>query len=372
MKNFQKGFVVPLLLTIIALLIIGGGVYFYMQKHQPPTVVLNEMGTTTAQAETANQATSTHSNSSFTASQTLGSAPLTVTLTYSFDINAMGAASDQFLVDFGDGTSSTMNVGNVAQVTHTYTSAGTYIATIGFKNSVEGPSNYVPLTDSSGKPITQTIVVTNSLTSNITAQPSCTIQATPSTVTVGEPYTISWSSQNATKASVVGPVFSASDLNGSYQETVGGFGTANSPTETYSATVTNASGSSGACSVSVMVNSLGTSTATIDQMSASGPSFTLTGNMTNSLDNFSVVLVNASYSGATDLTTIYQNHLYVADANTPQDMSQSDTTFSKNRWSATFVGIPSGTYVVLVYANNGNESSPSTPTVTGTLTVNSQ
>jgi hypothetical protein len=51
-KIFQKGFVVPLLLTIIGLLIIGGGVYLYIQNKQTPTVTLNEMATTT---ETTNQ-----------------------------------------------------------------------------------------------------------------------------------------------------------------------------------------------------------------------------------------------------------------------------------------------------------------------------
>lgn len=34
MKNYQKGFVVPLLITIIAVLIIGGGIYYYSQNKQ--------------------------------------------------------------------------------------------------------------------------------------------------------------------------------------------------------------------------------------------------------------------------------------------------------------------------------------------------
>ncbi len=39
MKNFQKGFVVPVLLTIIALLVVGGGVYIYQSKKTETTPV---------------------------------------------------------------------------------------------------------------------------------------------------------------------------------------------------------------------------------------------------------------------------------------------------------------------------------------------
>jgi hypothetical protein len=54
MKNFQKGFVVPLLLVLVALLIIGGGVYLYTQKNQLSSVALNEVATTTAQTGVIN------------------------------------------------------------------------------------------------------------------------------------------------------------------------------------------------------------------------------------------------------------------------------------------------------------------------------
>src|ERR1700722_11943462 len=59
MKNFQKGFVVPLLLTIIGLLIIAGGIYLYIQNKQSPAVVSNKVATTSAQVETTNSNPST-------------------------------------------------------------------------------------------------------------------------------------------------------------------------------------------------------------------------------------------------------------------------------------------------------------------------
>src|SRR6266481_5433529 len=40
MKNFQKGFIVPMLLVIIVLLLVGGGMYVYKNKKtETPTVL---------------------------------------------------------------------------------------------------------------------------------------------------------------------------------------------------------------------------------------------------------------------------------------------------------------------------------------------
>lgn len=62
MKNYQKGFVTPLLITVVALLVIGGGVYFYLQtkSQQVPQEITtdNEVGSTsTNQINTATSST---------------------------------------------------------------------------------------------------------------------------------------------------------------------------------------------------------------------------------------------------------------------------------------------------------------------------
>ena len=100
-----------------------------------------------------------HSNSTFSATPILGNAPLTVNFSYSFNVNAMGLANSQFVVNFGDGTSGMMNLKNVAQVSHTYASAGTYTATISYKNEYDNTPTFVPLLDSSGNNLKQTITV---------------------------------------------------------------------------------------------------------------------------------------------------------------------------------------------------------------------
>jgi PKD repeat protein len=107
MKNFQKGFVVPLLLTIIALLIIDGGVYFYRQRNQSSTIELNETATTT---ETTNQTTTQEKQSTlvFSATPTSGVAPLTVTFSGTISTanpssdDGLGLGVDEPYIDFGD------------------------------------------------------------------------------------------------------------------------------------------------------------------------------------------------------------------------------------------------------------------------------
>ena len=180
MKNQRGSTTIWIIVMLVAVITAGAMYWYWAQNSDQPTSVISEAPTvpteqTTQQNVSATQSptadrpsqpnpssaatTSSRNYNIFKASPTSGSAPLMVTFTYSFDANAMGAASDQFLMDFGDGMQGANSTG-----THTYTSAGTYIATISFKNSVEGPSSYVPLKDSSGNLLSQTITVTNSST----------------------------------------------------------------------------------------------------------------------------------------------------------------------------------------------------------------
>ena len=199
----QKGFAwLPVLLGLVVLAAIGGGAYMY-QKNQHKTdsidvtLVPAASSTPTINKTSSIPKETTHNSSNFTVTQNSGTAPLAVTFKFLFDVNAMGAASDQFVVDFGDGTQGEMSVDTFGQITHTYTAAGTYMATISFKNSVEGPLSYTPLKDSSGNPLTQTIIV------NVSNAPSATIDASSLQLSpVGSNKTITGSASNASSVRV--------------------------------------------------------------------------------------------------------------------------------------------------------------------------
>ncbi|MEI7719658.1 MAG: hypothetical protein WCI89_00380 [bacterium] len=47
MKNFKKGFLLPIVLAVVAFLVVGGGMYFYIQKNKTPSVATNKTVTTT-------------------------------------------------------------------------------------------------------------------------------------------------------------------------------------------------------------------------------------------------------------------------------------------------------------------------------------
>ena len=50
MKNLQRGFVIPLIITVIALLLISGGIYFYTNKKTINTPVQETSKTTETSA----------------------------------------------------------------------------------------------------------------------------------------------------------------------------------------------------------------------------------------------------------------------------------------------------------------------------------
>ena len=59
MKNLQRGFVIPLILTIVAFLLVVGGVYMYKQKEQPNKPVTGSSATQTTQSIPTVQTTQT-------------------------------------------------------------------------------------------------------------------------------------------------------------------------------------------------------------------------------------------------------------------------------------------------------------------------
>ncbi len=89
----------------------------------PETNGYGLVGPTTRASIAAN--CGTNSNYLFTASPLTGRAPLAVT----FTAKAIGTGAAQYIVDFGDGSSSPMTPGtNGYSITHTYPTTGTYIA----------------------------------------------------------------------------------------------------------------------------------------------------------------------------------------------------------------------------------------------------
>lgn len=76
MKNSRKGFIVPLLLTLVAILLVGGGVYVYVQDKQAnQPIVVTQPAQTTSTAQTSTTTTGTHVNfcHTFNTDLTIGS-----------------------------------------------------------------------------------------------------------------------------------------------------------------------------------------------------------------------------------------------------------------------------------------------------------
>lgn len=85
--------------------------------------------------------------------------------------------------------------------------------------------------------------------------------------------------------------------------------------------------------------------------SSSKNSFTLSGEASGSTGVF-VALLPEEYRGPTDWHTIYTNDSYVAfTGDTIVNVSK------KGKWKASFLGVPGGTYQVLVYDNSSNITS---------------
>lgn len=94
------------------------------------------------------------------------------------------------------------------------------------------------------------------------------------------------------------------------------------------------------------------STPTITQTSvkASANSFKVSGTAPG-VANVFVALVYADYTGNTDWHSIYTNDAYVAFT------GDTVTKVKKGKWDAEFVGIPSGSYKVFLYNNEGANQS---------------
>lgn len=196
---------------------------------------------------------------------------------------------------------------------------------------------------------------TTQVTSN-TSTPSCTLSASSNSVVMGQPFYLSWTSKNATSASLE-PTFGSVATNGAQQVTLGNTGSTHTSKFTLNVSGT---GGSASCSTSVTAASLGTATASIDQsslMAASGAVVSISGGASNS-NAVIVALVKSSYGGSKDWASIYASHSYIAFTSNPP-------VVSNGRWATSFSGIAQGSYTVLVY----DHTTAQPLLTTGALTV---
>ena len=188
------------------------------------------------------------------------------------------------------------------------------------------------------------------------AKPSCILTASSQSVTIGQQFTLSWTSKNAGSATL-DPTFGSVAVNGSQQVTIGGVGFGNTSKFTLSVSGPNGTAT---CQVSVDVTaSTAVPSASIDNSSllSSDGIATITGSASNAT-GVVVALVPASYAGSKDWSTIYANHSYVTFTSPPPKVVNG-------RWSAWMPGLAEGTYTVLVY----DHSYAQPLLTTGTLAV---
>lgn len=171
------------------------------------------------------------------------------------------------------------------------------------------------------------------------AKPACTLTSSSQSVTLGQQFVLSWTSKNASSATL-DPTYGSVPVNGSQQVAIGGAGSGSGSKFTLSVSGPNGTAT---CQTSVSVASLGVPSASIDQNSLrSGEgTVTITGSASNAT-GVVVALVNASYSGSKDWATIYANRSYVTFTSAPPKVVNG-------RWLASLPGMGAGTYAVLVY-----------------------
>ncbi len=127
----------------------------------------------------------------FTASPTSGNVPLLVTFSH-------GGLSGTYYVDYGDGSPQDKS-GGKGGWGHTYTKAGTYTAKL--IHDVCG-SNSGTMQCLAPVQIVGTAKVTVTTPVVITTLPTCTLAASPTTVTRGQSVTLKWTTKNATTMAI--------------------------------------------------------------------------------------------------------------------------------------------------------------------------
>lgn len=149
MKNKQRGFLVPLLITIISLLVVSGGAYVYLNQH--PTIAVTDQ--TDANVDTVNNV-ATHTQSSDVINKQIevsktkkpvlkvsGPHELTLDQSGTWTVNTKEGDDITYSVNWGDndneGDKTVMPKfgGEYPPFTHTYSDFGAYNIVFAARNS---------------------------------------------------------------------------------------------------------------------------------------------------------------------------------------------------------------------------------------------
>ncbi len=180
--------------------------------------------------------------------------------------------------------------------------------------------------------------------------PVCNITVDPSTVSALDSAVIYWKSKDATSASIdkgFGPVALTGSQKTNFDNKYSDYDI------TYNMAVSGAGGT-GNCSAVVHVTSPGLPSASITDSpsslkSISGPKFTISGTAKNTNYVFTAI-VNSSYSGTTDWSTIYANKSYVAYT------GLNPSSVTAGNWTAVYDSVAPGSYKVFVYDSSASDS----------------
>lgn len=210
MQN-QRGFIgLPvLILIVLGLIVVGGGAYYVMmhQRSSSPTLSDNNLDnsqtlpTTNTQPNTQATNNTPSVGSPFAASPASGTAGHPVI----FSSSLGGKTGTGYFIDWGDNAEVWYTCGqnipilNIsggeaenclpATVQHTYVGANSYTATLNKITGISADGHYTSTVVG-----TATVAITGT---NTLPSPTCTLTASPSTATVGQKITISWTTQNA-------------------------------------------------------------------------------------------------------------------------------------------------------------------------------
>jgi hypothetical protein len=148
MKNIQKGFIVPLLITIIAILVIGGGYYIYSQNKKSSIIEQNNANTSTTTVSTVTTSVVNQSNPGVTITSPNGGETFKtgdkINIAWKItDPNANGNSNVSLGIVGVNGTSLSSNDPGIVRVgfsytdnNYTYTIPNSYVGSYKIKISV--------------------------------------------------------------------------------------------------------------------------------------------------------------------------------------------------------------------------------------------
>jgi hypothetical protein len=378
MKN-QKGFVwLPILLVILGIVVVGGGAYYFMHKNTASQMPIYQPTETTQPIQASTHNIPTHPTQNTIVAPSTTNNPLTASPSsetrgqpITFSTSYGGQTGTAYYVDFGDNsldwyacgqTISNEQVNESCLPTtfqHTYAGSGTYAYTVTL-HKYNGSFN--------NSPVVGTAAVTVNGADTL-PPPTCTLTASPSTTTVGQKITISWTTQKANSGgpsgygawlglgggdSILTQMVTPASLNGSQTVTA-----EKADSETLGFAINGPGGSGeGRCSVVV----------TVTDNQVAPPSIKL------SIDPIISTSPNPTFTGsATGVSSVAIDFIVSAPASFTGSKSHGGATVSvvNGRWTYTSPSnfFEPGNYTIQL--DPTGEPIPSSYTATSTFSVSS-